>query len=84
MPKKLNRLTAKPSYFPLSDFCGIDPFLPNLLRLLLMFQIESGIWYNATEYSGKLYVTKPVFGRDIGGLDSVFLTHFFMVVKPFS
>jgi len=33
---------------------------------------------------GKLYVTKPVFGRDIGGLLEIIIIHFFMVVNPFS
>ena len=29
----------------------------------------------------KLYVTKSVFGRDIGGLYEVMITHFFMSVN---
>jgi hypothetical protein len=30
----------------------------------------------------KLYVTKPVFGRDIGGLFEFIVTRFFVFVNP--
>ena len=32
---------------------------------------------------GTLYVTKPVFGRDIDRLSIVFVTHYFMSVNPY-
>ena len=31
----------------------------------------------------KLYVTKPVFGREIGGLYGVMITRLFVIVNPF-